>query len=291
MQLSSKADFELVPRSELNSFAIREFKLPFFSSPWHFHPECELTYIQKSSGKRFVGDSIARFGPGDLVLIGANLPHYWRNDTSAESSINQAHSLVIQFREECFGTDFLSLPELTNIRKLLLRSRRGLLFTGNTNRQVKARMIWLKNEKNIGAIIGLLDILRILCESDEFKILSSPGFSALVDEFASERINKAYQYVFEHYTEIIDHQEIARIVGMSPSAFCHYFKRVTGRTLSDFIKDIRIGHARKLLLETDATVAEIAYSCGFESLSNFNKQFHEINGYSPRALRHQLKYT
>ena len=287
MQLTSKADFELIPRSEMNSFAVREFKLPAFSSPWHFHPECELTYILQGFGKRFVGDNIARFSPGDLVLLGENLPHYWRSDTPVKTPSAHAHSLVIQFREECFGTEFLSLPELAEARKLLLRSRRGLVFTGNTNLELKAQMIQLKTEKGLGSMIGLLKIFNILCQSNEYQALSSPGFTAFVDEFASERINKAYQYVFQNYTEALDHHEIARTVGMSLSAFCHYFKRVTGRTLSDFIKEIRIGHARKLLMETDATVAEIAYSSGFESLSNFNRQFLEVSGCNPKTFRQQ----
>lgn len=285
MQISSKADFELVPRSKLNSFAIREFKLPAFSSPWHYHPECELTSILHSTGKRFVGDSIARFSSGDLVLIGANLPHYWSNDAIAREPANYAHSLVIQFREECLGTEFLSLPELSDVRRLLLRARRGLVFTGPLSRDVKAKMLQLRSEKGLGAIIGLLDILNTLCEAEDAQTLSSPGFTALVDEYASERITKAYQYVFEHFTEAFDYQEVARTVGMSISAFSHYFKRVTGHTLSDFVKEVRIGHARKLLMETDATVAEIAGASGYASLSNFNRQFREVAGVSPKEFR------
>jgi AraC-like DNA-binding protein/quercetin dioxygenase-like cupin family protein len=285
METASKADFELVPRSELSSFAVREFKLPAFASPWHYHPECELTCILQSSGRRFVGDSIARFGPGELVLLGANLPHYWRNDAPAQTASTYAHSLVIQFREECFGAEFLSLPELAGVRKLLLRARRGLLITGATSREVKTKMLQLKNEKSLGSVVGLLNILHTLCQSDEHQTLSSHGFTALVDEFAGERINKAYQYVFQHFTGAFDHQEIARMVGMSLSAFCHYFKRVTGRPLSDFIKEVRIGHARKLLMETDATVAEIAYASGFDSLSNFNRQFRQLSKISPKGFR------
>lgn len=145
-------------------------------------------------------------------------------------------------------------------------------FTGTINREVTAQVLRLKHEKGLGAVISLLNILKTLCQSDEHQTLSSSGFIAFVDEFTGERINKAYQYVFKHFTEVIDHQEIARSVGMNLSAFCHYFKRVTGRTLSDFIKKIRIGHARKLLMEADTTVVEIAYASGFESLSNFNRQ-------------------
>ena len=177
----------------------------------------------------------------------------------------------------------------SHCRKLLLRARRGLAITGATKHEVKAQMILLKNEEGLCAIIRLLNILNILCQSSEIKTLSSPGFNAFLDEYASERINKAYQYVFKNFHERLDHQELSRNVGMNLSAFCHYFKRVTGRTVTDFIKEVRIGHARKLLMETDYNVAEIAYASGFESLSNFNRQFQFVCGASPKIFRQQHK--
>lgn len=287
MQLPAKAEFELIPRSELNSFAVRDFHLPSFQSPWHFHPECELTHISQSRGKRFVGDSIEGFAPGDLVLLGSNLPHYWRNDAPARKPSAYAHSLVVQFREECLGAEFLSVPELTDVRKLLLRARRGIQFAGTTRDRIVALMGQMYQQKGIDRVIGLLKVFKILCQSSECRTLSSPGFEAFLDEFANERINKAYQYVFEHFGERLDHEAIARRAGMSLSAFCHYFKRVTGRTLSDFIKEVRIGHVRKLLIDTDEGIAQIAYASGFESLSNFNRRFHELTGLSPKEYRRQ----
>ncbi len=285
MQLSAKAEFELVPRSELHSFAVRDFCLPSFQSPWHFHPECELTHILQSRGKRFVGDSIEVFAPGDLVLIGSNLPHYWRNDAPARKPGAYAHSLVIQFREECLGTEFLSTPELAEVRRLLLRARRGIQFTGSTRDKVAALMAEIYGQEGIDRVISLLRIFEGLCQSKECRTLCSPGFTAYLDEFASERINKAYQYVFENFAEQLDHEEIARQAGMSLSAFCHYFKRVTGHTLSEFIKEVRVGHARKLLIDTDEGIAQIAFASGFDSLSNFNRRFRELAQASPREFR------
>ena len=290
MQISVKAEFELIPKSETQSFALREFKLPAFTSPWHYHPECELTYIVGSSGKRFVGDSILPFGPGDLVLVGSNLPHYWRNETPAEYSPDLAHSLVVQFREECFGVEFLSLPELDRVRKLLLRARRGIAFTGDARKTVSHIMTRMSEHNKLGRLIDLLTTFRLLVETEEYHILSSPGFAPLLDEFASTRITRAYQYVFDHFTTSLEHQAIAQAVGMSLSAFCHYFKRVTGRTLSEFINEVRVGHARKLLIDSDRTVAEVAYASGYESLSNFNRCFHSLTGLSPKQYRHQHQF-
>ena len=287
MQIVSKAEFELVPRSEQSSFALREFKLPAFSSPWHFHPEIELTCIIRSRGRRFVGDHLAFFRPGDLVLVGASLPHFWHNDSVARSAETMAHSLVIQFREDCLGPDFFSLPELARVHKLLHAAKRGLQFTGRTRDAVAAIMLEMRKHGGMGQLIDLLSILQLLSQAEAPRPLSSAGFAPSLDEFASQRVNQAYQHVFTHFAAPLDYEEIAKKAGMSQSAFCHYFKRVTGRTLSDFVREVRLGHARKLLIETNEGIAQVAYASGFNNLSNFNHQFHGVVGASPNEYRRQ----
>lgn len=285
MQLPNKAEFELIPQSGLFSFAVREFSMPRFESPWHFHPECELTLITAGSGRRFIGDNIAAFSPGDLVLIGPNLPHHWRNDPPEKSPARHSRSLVIQFREEFCGPDFLALPETAPVRDLLLRARRGLHFTGKTRDAVAEMMAPMPGCKGFDRLLALLGIFRLLVESDEFRILSSPGFSPPLDEFASERINRAYKFIFGNFASPIRHEDIARDAGMSLSAFGHYFKRITGHTLTDFINEIRVGHAARLLISTDHPVSMIAFGSGFESLSHFNHRFLRLNGVSPKEYR------
>ena len=287
MQLPSKAEFELIPKSELYSFAVREFTLPCFKVPWHFHPECELTLILQSRGRRMVGDSIEEFAPGDLVLIGSNLPHYWRNSGTEKNSKKKSKAIVVQFREECFGADFIGLPEMAGVRNVLRRARRGLHFTGKSRDAAAATMMRMAAGNGLDRLIALLNIFRLLNESAEVRVLSSPGFSPLLDEFASERINRAYKFIFENFAAPIRHEEIARGAGMSLSAFGHYFKRVTGRTLTDFINDVRVGHASRLLIETDQPVSKIAYASGFESLSNFNHRFRKLTGVNPKEYRHE----
>ena len=284
MERMTKAEFEMIPRGGQSSFALREFRLPAFSSPWHFHPEYELTYIVQSQGRRFVGDHIARFGPGELVLLGANLPHFWNNDVAATRPANRAHSLVIQFRADFLGNDFLRQTELAGVQKLLQRAQRGIQFTGPVCVTVGELMRRMLRMSGLERLIGFLKVLRHLEAAPSHK-LSSRGFVPTLDDQAARRINQVYQWVFAHFTEPLNHELIARRVGTSQSALCHYFKRVTGRTLTDFINEIRIGHARKLLIETDQTVAGIAYASGFESLSNFNRHFHELTGTSPTGFR------
>jgi AraC-like DNA-binding protein/quercetin dioxygenase-like cupin family protein len=288
MQIGLKAEFELVPKSEQCSFAVREFKLPAFASPWHFHPEIELTYIVESEGRRFVGDHIAPFGPGDLVLVGPNLPHFWHN-RPATNPHAAAHSLVIQFRPECFGVGFFSLPELAGVERLLKAAARGLQFAGATRNAVAAIMLEMRKRSGLEQLIDFLMIFRLLTQAAEPRALSSAGFVPSLDQRAGERINRAYQHVFAHFTEPMDYEVVARAAGMSLSAFCHYFKRVTGRTLSALVTEVRVGHARRLLIETPQTVAEVAYASGFETLSNFNRQFRELTGMSPREYRHQFQ--
>lgn len=285
MQLPNKAEFELIPKSGLHSFAVKEFTLPRFKVPWHFHPECELTLIIQSSGRRFVGDNMASFSPGDLVLIGSNLPHYWRNPGPEKKTHSQ--SLVVHFREDCFGADFLGIPEMTGVRNLLMRARRGLQFTGKTRDAVEAIMTRIPGSQGFDRLLSLLNIFKLLMDSEEVHVLSSPGFLPVLDEFAGERINRAYQFIFKNFTSPIRHEEIAHRAGMSLSAFCHYFKRVTGHTLTDFINDVRVGHASRLLIETDQPVSKIAYESGFECLSNFNHRFRKLTGTSPREYRRE----
>jgi len=284
MERVTKAEFEVIPRGGQSSFALREFHLPAFASPWHFHPEYELTFIVQGRGRRFVGDHIARFGPGDLVLLGANLPHFWHSDAATAASATEAHSVVIQFEPNCFGERLLSQPELAEVKNLLHRAQRGIQFSGPVCESVGALMQRMLGMSGLERLIGFLTVLLRL-EGATGRELSSRGFVPSLDDRATRRVNQVYQWVFAHFAEPLDHDHIARCAGMSRYALCHYFKRVTGRTLTDFINEIRIGHARKRLIESDQTVAEIAYACGFESLSNFNRHFLNLTGVSPTGFR------
>jgi AraC-like DNA-binding protein len=289
MQVNLKAEFELVPRSEQCSFALREFKLPVFASPWHFHPEVELTFILQSHGRRFVGDHIAPFAPGDLVLVGANLPHFWHNDVPAGGGQPLAHSVVLQFGADCLGADFFSRPELTDVQRLLQAAGRGLHFTGRVRDAVATVMLEMRKHYGLGRLIDFLTILKLLSQVAAPRVLSSAGFVPCLDDRAGERINRAYRHVFKHFAKRLDYEKIAKESGMSLSAFCHYFKRVTGRTLSAFVREVRVGHACRLLMETSDGVAQVAYASGFESLSNFNRCFRDLNGVSPKEYRRQYQ--
>lgn len=285
MQRIPKAKFEFVPKSELNSFSIREFKLPAFSSPWHFHPEYELTYIENGTGRRFVGDHIDLFGPHELVLIGPELPHVWRNHTAAKLKPDYTHSLVVHFREDSFGRGFLECNELQQVRNLLVRSHQGIQFDRRTTTEARSILMEMRELSGLPRLIRFLELLHHLAAAGDSKLLSSDGFSPRLDQFAGERINAAHRHVFNNFSGPIDHEKMANDAGMSPSAFSRYFRRLTGRTVSKFVNEVRIGHAHRMLIETNHSITEVAYESGFESLSNFNRRFRELSGVSPRDYR------
>jgi len=145
----------------------------------------------------------------------------------------------------------------------------------------------MRKHGGMSQLIDLLSILQLLTQAESPKPLSSAGFAPALDELASQRVNLAYQQVFKHFAGPLDYEEIAAKAGMSQSAFCRYFKRVTGRTLSDFVREVRLGHARRLLIETSEGIAQVAYASGFNNLSNFNHHFHTVVGNSPNEYRRQ----
>ena len=191
---------------------------------------------------------------------------------------------MLQFRADFLGNDFLRQTEIAGVQKLLQRSQRGIQFTGPACAAVGELMRRMLRMSGLERLIGFLKVLQHL-EAAPGRELSSRGFVPTLDDQAARRINLVYQWIFAHFTGPLDHELIARRAGMSRSALCHYFKRETGRTLTDFINEIRVGHARKLLIETDQSVAGIAYASGFESLSNFNRHFQELTGTSPTGFR------
>jgi AraC-like DNA-binding protein/quercetin dioxygenase-like cupin family protein len=279
MPKSRQPEYELVPVGADASFIVREFKLPRFTSPWHIHPEYELTFIVAGRGLRFVGDNVTAFRPGDLVFVGANLPHYWR------SAGRRAHSLVVQFREDCLGKDFFQHPELHPIRQLLARARRGLQFTGQVRAAVADRMRHLHRFTGPARVAEFIAILAVLAQTRQARLLCSEGFQAAADFTGSDRVHRACRYVFDHLSGEIRLDDAARAAALSPAAFCRYFKRATGRRFFDFVNDLRIGHACAQLIETDNSVAEIAYAAGFTNLANFNRRFRERHALTPSDYR------
>jgi len=268
------------------SIQIRHEKATYFNNPWHFHPELELTLILKSSGSRFVGDSIGVFGADDLVLLGANLPHYWRNDSSYyKKTTIGAEAVVVRFREKFLGDLQYELPEMKAAKVLFEKSRRGYLIQGDTMKQVKSLMLRMLHQNGLDRLITFLQIMNILATSDEKFFLSSEGFECAVNPRHERRMNEVYQFITANYRKKVSLQEIAERAHMNPSAFSRYFKQCAGKSVTAFIQELRLGHACKLLIQSEKNVGEIIYDSGFQSQAHFNKLFVDKMGHTPRSYR------
>ncbi|WP_337041530.1 AraC family transcriptional regulator [Emticicia sp. 17c] len=270
------------------SFVARKDTLPFLYDKWHFHPELELTHIVESKGTRFVGDSIEEFSEGELILLGAYLPHVWKNDAIyfSENSGLKAEAQVIQFLPDCFGKDFLDLKEMENIRRLFERAKRGLRVSGNTKATILPLFDkLLHNSNGVQRISLLLQMLEIIATSDELSLLSSEGFVESYHRFDADTINRIYEFTLSHFNRKILIEEAATIANMSVPNFCRYFKNRTQKTYIQFLTEVRIGYACRMLIENHKSIQQIAFDCGFYNLSNFNRSFRLLKKQKPTEYR------
>lgn len=269
-----------------SSFSLFVQETPYFSTPWHYHPEYEIVLVLESTGKKFVGSSITDFKPGDLCMIGSYLPHYYRNDEEyyVKDSGIKAKSLVIHFLEDFMGDKFLQLPESQAIKALLERSKRGLSFGEKTIEKISKKFKNLPNLTGMERLLEMVSILTILSESDDKEDLTTNPIS-LRNEVDSARMNKVFEFVMVKYQDEIQLRDVADLANMSESAFSRYFKKRTRRTFTQFLAEIRIEHACKLLMVDKQSVAEISFESGFNNLSNFNRQFKAIKKITPLSYR------
>jgi AraC-like DNA-binding protein len=276
--------------SSFSSFIVKELCDPYFDPNWHFHPEYQLFCVLEGSGTRFVGDQIRPFHPGDMVFIGPNVPHLWRSDYYFRSnSDQQAHGIVIYFQEDFLGKDFFEKPEMVELKHLFEKAGRGMEITGDTREQISGKMRTLVGQSGFPGVLGLLDILYRLATTNEYELITSLGFVNACKPLETERMRKVHEYVMQNFHQEISLEKVAGLTNMSAPAFCRYFKARANKTFSEFVSEIRIGHACRLLIEANMSVTQIAYECGFKTISNFNRQFKEIVRENP--LKYQQRYT
>ncbi len=273
-----------VPKTPTHSFSVREDRDPFINNRWHYHSEVELIYFHEGSGTQFVGDDIKRFHSGDIILVGSNLPHYWRYDEGYFKGDKDwpVHSTVIHFSENFWGDPFLDLPETKPIRSLLERARRGILVTEKEGAAIQMGIEKMRGSDGVGRIIALIECLSAFAGSDRLTFLSSIGFRQDFSEFESDRINAIYDYTFRRFSQKIYLEEVAAVAGLVPNSFCRYFKSRTGKTYSQFLTEIRIGHACKLLIDNRISIKQLCFESGFNNFTCFHKQFKTITGKSPQ---------
>ena len=259
---------QLNKTAETQSFSCYEIVLPSFDFYWHYHPEYELTYIANGKGKRLVGDSYEQFTEGDFVLMGPNIPHTWVSD---EERKQKSIAIVIQFTAS-FVEPLLAYAEFADIKKLLQKSNSGLHFKCRKNCAAIELMMKMKSLQGIHAITTLIQLLHTL-SGVKTKPLASATFIPAKGEQNEKRINKVFLYVQKGFTGQLTLLQAAKTIHLSVSAFCKFFKKVSGKTFSDYVNETRIGQVCTLLIETDKPISTIAFECGFENLAYFNRVF------------------
>lgn len=261
-----------------SSFYAYRFQVPFFEFKWHYHPEYELTCIVKGNGNRIVGNSYEQFAEGDMVLLGSNLPHTWSNKQSDDT---YSEAIVIQFSKE-FISPFLDLHESVLIKNMLESSSRGISF--GPDESLRARMIELTESKGMDRILGLISLLDELSKR-QTSFIAPNTFHNVVSKKSEMRINKVCNYIQNHFSDKLSIKKVADLIHLTESNFCKFFKKATGKTYSNYINEIRINEACRLLVQTEKTVSQISFECGFETLSYFNRVFMKIKQMTPSKYK------
>jgi AraC-like DNA-binding protein len=269
-----------------DSIYVKEIRDTEFRDEFHFHNAYEIALIIKSSGKRVIGDSIEDFTDGDLVLMGPQLPHvsYSNNNESPK-----VHALVVYFHPDWLTDAHLNSADFAKFRELFDDINRGIKILGNTKKKVVRSILKLKNYKGLQRIITILEILEIISNSKEYQCLASEGYANSYSQKDVKRMDKVYKYVMEHFTEDIMLDDIASIANLTPTAFCKFFKIKTKKTFSNFVNEVRIGYACKLLCDENFSISQICFKCGFNNLTNFNKNFKHFTKMVPSEYKATLK--
>lgn len=280
-----------VPQNESRSFDLRHEIIPYFNNPWHFHPEIELNFIISGAGTRFIGQSVERFQDGEIVLLGKNLPHYWRNDNKYYNSVNDSSSeaIIVRFSEDFAGKEFFQLPETQHIYTLLQRSAYGLQLLEPLRVQVEADLYKLLKMEGLEQLMSLLAILQKIALSDAFQEISPDYIPSQLIKKSNERLNKVIAHVLEFFTGDISLGEVADLANMSEAAFCRYFKAQTGKTLTGFITELRIQYACNLLNNSEESVSQVCFQIGFENVSHFIQTFKKLRNQTPLEFRQSTR--
>lgn len=272
------------------SFSVRRDSEPSINSKWHYHQELELIHFNKGEGMQFIGDSMRRFNQGDILLVGSYLPHYWRFDDlyfekrhSAPVDVRVAH-----FSEDLWGDCFINLPENKLLKDILERSKRGLKVNGR-NTAIATLLAKMLHADGAQRLILLTQILVEIAGKSEVELLSSVGFQSTVEQAEEERLKDVYEYSYRNFRKRIPLDEIAEIANVSPNSFCRFFKSRTQKTYSQFLTEIKVGQACKLLIENQLNVKQVCFSSGFNNFTSFYKSFKDITGRSP--LNYQKEYV
>lgn len=271
-------------------FVVKELQEKHFDPTWHSHREYQLFVVLEGAGTRFIGNTVKSFAAGDMTFLGPGVPHLWRSDAAyfKKSSRLRTHGLVIYFRESFIG-DLLDKEEMQQIRALFKKAARGIEYPPSMANGIADSIRQLIRTHGTGSLIGLLQILDTLSVARDLHLLHNETYSYKLNESETQRINTVYNYAAQHFQNSITLEEVAKLLNMTPTSFSRYFKMKTSKSFSDFLSELRIRHACKLLVEDDRkSISQISNVSGFNTLSNFNRQFKVFMQMTPREYREQF---
>jgi len=277
-----------IPASRI--FAIRKLSDNHFDPTWHAHSEYQLFLVLEGSGTKFIGNTMKSFGSGDLTFIGPNIPHLWRSEDYyfAPHSNKRSIGLVIYLNGSALEK-FMEKEEFNQLKILLGKVRHGMEILGKTASQTIELMNGLLHLHGMESVIQLLKILNVLANSNEYNLLHYGEILEEPKEVETNRINIVYNYAYTHFRRQITLEEISALLSMTPTSFSRYFTAKTSKTFSYFIAELRLSHACQLLSNAEnMSVAQICYDAGFNTLSNFNKQFKAFFGVTPKEYRRKF---
>jgi AraC-like DNA-binding protein len=283
-------DLERIIMEPSESFHWNAHDFPSELARWNYHPECELHLIRRSSGTVFVGDHIGPFHPGNLVLVGANLPHHWESDHRA-GPVVPLRDVALHFDAGLVHRAAQTFPELAEVEPLLRDAGRGLQFHGETARRGAALLDRMGLESGLSRLVGFVDLLRVLAGSAEREPLASVGYLPNLDREAPLVVQKAMRYILANLSGHVRMSEAARLCGMTEPSFCRFFKRNTGNNFVGYVRKLRIGAACKLLVESSLPVTDVCYEVGYQNVSNFNRHFRREKGVTPSRYRRLFALT
>lgn len=276
-------------RASATSFSAYERTAERFDFHWHYHPEFELTCVLASAGERLVGDHVARYRPGDLVLLGSNLPHSWHSDP--EPAPRARHrAIVVQFLPAVIPAPLLELPEFRAVRDLLARSARGLAFPGGGGPGLVARLRRLPRLEGLPAWLELLRCLAELAARPRVRPLASVTFAPQTALAGQEQLQRALRHIDTHNEPDLALPDVARAAGVSAATLARLFRRYTGRSFVAYVNELRVALVCRGLIESPRGIAEIAYAAGFNNLANFNRCFRRQKRMSPSRFRARYAY-
>jgi len=291
MQIKQSGLLFRVSKLEDESFNVQMEEGSRFYPVRHYHPEVQLTLILEGSGTRFIGNSISSFQEGDLFLIGSNVPHVFRNEQAAGSDKQEpkVKSLSLYFKPDALGDTFFQLPETRHISLLLSEASRGIEISraGTGDMKDLFTQIWLLS--GFDRLQKLLEILNRISLSTEYRVISQHAYDRPLRDTDNRRISEVFDFVVKNYAEEIKLKHVASLANLSPTAFCRYFKLHTRQTFTEFLNRTRIGQASRLLTETNHSISEIGYVCGYNNIPYFNREFKKITGLTPMNFRREYQ--